>query len=95
MNLDKKVLIIFIIVLLVVAGLVYWGSYNLGYKKGFNLGYDLGKKTGFDEGKEVGRTAAKTEAATAVTNPIEQIPSANPFEEGVNPFKELYQNPFK
>ena len=31
----------------------------------------------------------------AVSNPLEKMPETNPFEKAVNPFKDLYQNPFK
>ncbi len=62
---------------------VYYFSYGFGYK------------TGYEAGKEIGKAAAKTEAGAAVENPLEQMPSTNPFEKAVNPFKELYKNPFK
>ena len=84
---DKKLLIIFIIAILVVAA----GAYLLGNQ----IGYGKGKQAGYEEGKEVGRAAAQTEASQAVTNPLEELPSTNPFEEVVNPFEEAYQNPFK
>lgn len=88
---DKKLLIIFIIVVLVVAAGAYW----LGLQKGLGLGYGKGKAAGYEEGKEVGRAAAQTEASQAVTNPLEELPSTNPFEEVVNPFEAAYKNPFK
>ena len=78
-----KSIIIFIIAV-VVAGA---GAYYLGYNKGYGVG--------FDSGKEVGMAAAKTGAGAAVTNPLEGLPETNPFEEVVNPFKDLYKNPFK
>lgn len=80
---DKKVLIIFIAAIIVVGVGVYYFSYQKGYE------------TGYDAGKEVGQAAAKTEAGAAVENPLEKMPSTNPFEEAVNPFKDLYTNPFK
>ena len=76
---DKKLLIIFIVVVLVVAA----GCYFVGYKKGFASGV------------ETGRIAAETSAGAAVTNPLEKMPETNPFEKAVNPFKDLYKNPFK
>ena len=76
---DKKTLIIFIVVVLVVAA----GVYYFGFQKGYKLGI------------ETGRTAAQTSAGAAVTNPLEKMPETNPFEQVVNPFKELYKNPFK
>ena len=72
-----------LIVVLVVLVVVYYFSYQQGWK------------VGFEKGKEVGRTAAKVEAGEAVTNPLEKIPSANPFEDAVNPFRDSYKNPFK
>lgn len=84
---DKKILIIFIIVVLVAAT----GAYLFGNQ----IGYGKGKQAGYEEGKEIGRAAAQTEAAQAVANPLEELPSTNPFEETVNPFEDAYQNPFK
>ena len=80
---DKKNLIIFIVAILVVAA----GTYYFSYQKGFKVGYDAGK--------EVGRAAVKTGAGAAVENPLGEMPSTNPFENAVNPFKDLYTNPFK
>lgn len=84
---DKKTLIIFIVAL-VVAGL---GCYYFGFQKGFGVGY----QGGYSEGKEIGAAAAKTSPEAAVTNPLEKMPEVNPFEKVLNPFKELYRNPFK
>ena len=83
---DKKTLsliIIFVIVVLIVAV----GVYYFAYKKGYSVGYE--------EGKETGRAAAQVGAGEVVTNPMEKMPSTNPFEKVVNPFKEGYKNPFK
>ncbi len=82
-NMDRKNLIIFIITIVAVAAGVYYFSYKKGYKTGFNVG------------KEAGIAASKTTAGQAVANPLEAMPSTNPFEKAVNPFKELYKNPFK
>ena len=76
---DKKSLIIFIVVVLVVAG----GCYFFGYRQGYKLGV------------ETGRMAAGTSAGAVVTNPLEKMPETNPFQQVVNPFKDLYKNPFK
>jgi len=84
---EKKVLIIFIVVVLVVAGGVYYFSYQKGYKAGY--------KAGYGEGMEIGKASVKVEAGAVVTNPLEKMPETNPFEKVVNPFKELYKNPFK
>lgn len=84
---EKKVLIILIalkiVVLVVVGTVVYYLSYQKGYK------------TGYEAGKEVGRAAAVVKPEKAVTNPLEKMPETNPFEKVINPFKELYKNPFK
>mgnify|MGYP001610816476 CR=1 FL=1 len=79
---DKKILIAGIAAA-IVAGAAAYFSYNSGYQKGYTAGV------------ETGRAAAKTEASQAVTNPLENLPSTNPFEKAINPFKELYKNPFK
>ena len=80
---DKKVLIIFIIVVLVVAVGVYYFSYQKGYQAGYG------------EGVEIGKASVKVEAGAVVTSPLEKMPETNPFEKVINPFKELYKNPFK
>ena len=76
---NKNFLIILIVAVLVVAGAAYYFGFQRGYKIGV----------------ETGRTAAGTSARAAVTNPLEKMPETNPFGEVVNPFKELYKNPFK
>ena len=76
---QTKLIVVFIIVL-AVAGV---GAYYFGYQRGY------------EAGKEFGMAAAKTGAGAAVTNPLEKLPETNPFQEVVNPFKDLYQNPFK
>jgi len=79
---DKKQLIIIVVLMaLIVVGLVG--------------GYYYGRQTGYQEGVEVGRAAAQVELGDVVSNPMENMPSANPFEEVVNPFEEAYQNPFE
>lgn len=57
--------------------------------------YYFGYQRGYEAGKEFGIAASKTEAGAAVTNPLEKLPETNPFENAVNPFKDLYKNPFK
>ena len=76
---QTKFVIIFIIAIAVVGA----GAYYFGYQKGF------------DAGKEVGMAAAETEPGAAVTNPLENFPETNPFKKTINPFKDLYNNPFK
>lgn len=35
------------------------------------------------------------DVSEAVKNPVEEMPSANPYENVKNPFKDTYKNPFK
>ena len=79
---DKKILIV-AVAAVIVAGAAAYFSYNSGYK------------TGYTSGLETGRAAAKTQADEVVANPLEKLPSTNPFEKAINPFKDLYKNPFK
>ena len=74
-----KVVIIFIVLLLLAAG----GAYYFGYQQGYG------------KGMEAGKAAAQVGAGGAVQTPLGEMPSTNPFEKAVNPFKDLYQNPFK
>lgn len=37
----------------------------------------------------------KIDFSQAVKNPVEEMPSVNPYEDVKNPFKESYINPFK
>jgi len=85
---DKKILIIFIVVVLVVVAGVYYFGYQKGYKAGYGKGVEIGKAS-------VKVEAGKIEAGAVVTNPLEKMPETNPFEKVINPFRELYKNPFK
>ncbi len=77
---NKKNLIIFAAVLVVVAVGVYYFSFRMGYKAAQKAQEDLTKKV--TTGTEI--------------NPLENLPSANPFENiKTNPFEGLYKNPFK
>ena len=58
-------------------------------------GYYYGRQTGYQEGIEVGRAAAQVEAGDAVSGPMDNMPSANPYQGAVNPFEDAYQNPFE
>ena len=78
-----KTYIIFLIIVIIVSLAVYYFSWQQGYK------------AGFEKGKEVGKAAAKVEAGETVQNPFEEIPSTNPFEDAINPFRDSYKNPFK
>ena len=83
---SKKFIIIHIIILVVLVSII-GGVYYLSYKKGYATGYAVGDRQG--------RAAAQVNTENIVGNPLENMPSANPFEKVVNPFKELYKNPFK
>ena len=74
-----KVVIIFIVLILLAAGSAYYFGYQLGYGKGV----------------EAGKATIEVGASGAVQAPLEKMPSTNPFEKAVNPFKDLYKNPFK
>jgi hypothetical protein len=76
---NKKILVISIVVLIVVGAAVYYFSYKFGYQTGL----------------KIGGAACETSLGKAVENPLEKMPSANPFEAVKNPFKDLYKNPFK
>jgi len=75
--------------LMIIIGILI-GGLALSY-----LAYQTGYQAGFEGGKVVGRAAGQTELGDVVGNPLEDMPSANPFEKVINPFKDLYQNPFK
>lgn len=51
--------------------------------------YQIGYKKGFAAGIQKGSVFS------GVGNPLENMPSINPLEGVVNPFKEGYKNPFK
>ncbi len=73
-------IIIFIIIILIVAV----GTYFIGMKHGE-------KKVEQDY-----KALMEKAGAAPVVNPMENLPSANPFEDvNVNPFEGGYQNPFK
>jgi len=74
-----KTIIIFSIVLLLAVA----GAYYFGFQKGYS------------KGMEVGQAAARVGAGGTVQAPLGEMPSINPFEQAINPFKDLYNNPFK
>jgi len=76
------------IIILLAAGLLilavgYFGGEGLGFNKGYDNGYNAGYQDGFD----TVRAAASLDPADAVGNPLDKMPTANPFEEQVNPFE--------
>ena len=79
---DKKQLIIILVLVVLAIGL------GVG-------GYYYGRQIGYQEGVEVGRAAAQVDAGKAVSGPMENMPSANPYQGSVNPFENAYQNPFE
>lgn len=76
---NAKVVVIVIVLVLLASG----GAYYFGYQRGY------------DKGTEAGAAAAKVGAGAAVETPLGEMPTTNPFEKVVNPFKDLYTNPFK
>lgn len=76
---NAKVVVIVIALILLAAG----GAYYFGYQQGYG------------KGMEAGANAAKVGAAGAVEAPLGEMPTTNPFEKAINPFKDLYTNPFK
>lgn len=90
---NKKILIIIIIA--IIAILVVGGT---AYYFGLRQGKIRGEKTGYEKGKNDTETAYKDliKKAETIVNPMENLPSTNPFEEvKVNPFTEIETNPFK
>lgn len=86
---NKGLLVVSVVIISVV--LIGWAAYYYGSKQAYDNGYSAG----YEKGKEVGRAAAKVEAGKVVSNPMENMPSANPFEKAVNPYEEAYKNPFE
>lgn len=86
-----------IIFLVAVAGLVFY----LNSQKGFRaLPKEEAKRAAEATGeiKEKAPTTSLEKALEGVGvegNPLEEIPSTNPFEDVPNPFRDSYQNPFK
>jgi hypothetical protein len=81
----KKIfkIIIFVGVGLLILGVGYFGGELLG----FNKGYDNGYKTGYQDGLDTLKAAATLDASDAIGNPLDKMPTANPFEKQVNPFE--------
>ena len=76
------------IVILVVAGFLllaigYFGGESIGFNKGYDNGYGAGYEDGFDTLE----AAIYLDPVDAVGNPVKNLPTANPFEESVNPFE--------
>jgi len=72
----------------ILAGIILLGiGYFIGEKIGFNKGYENGWKKGYDDGIETQKAATELGAGAAVGNPFNSIPTANPFEDSINPFK--------
>lgn len=95
---QQKILIIFVAILVLLTGVTGFFTYKQGYSKGEKSGIQRGKIVGYDEGYEKGKEAGKKSVSTTsgelVENPLENAPSANPFESSTNPF-EGYKNPFE
>ena len=81
----KTVFILAIIILVFVAAAgVYYGILRKG--KGSQ---QFIKGVGFDIGTDIGDIGEVT------ANAFKNMPSVNPLEKVVNPFRDLYKNPFK
>jgi len=79
--------IIKIIVLVLAGGLLVLVGYFWGEKIGFNTGYGNGWQAGYKDGFDTQKAAIDLGASASVGNPLDKIPTANPFEDSVNPFK--------
>ncbi len=84
----KKTAIILAIIALVfiVSAGVYYGILRKRAGKGAQ---QFVGSAGFDIGTNIGDISELT------ANPLKNMPSANPLEKVVNPFRDLYKNPFK
>jgi hypothetical protein len=76
-------------VLLIILGIIVVGVlFSLvGYFVGSRSGYESGWQAGNNEGIETGRATCDLSAKDSVSNPLDNMPTANPFEESVNPFE--------
>lgn len=98
----QKTSLITIVVLIALLGAGVYVGYQMGSKAGYGegetSGLERGKTIGYDEGYEKGKKAGVKEASVSaeevVSNPLEEAPSANPFEGSTNPFED-YTNPFE
>jgi len=76
------------IVILVLGGFLFIaGGYFVGEMVGFNKGYGNGWNNGYKDGFDTQKAAMDLGAGASVGNPLDNIPTANPFEDSVNPFK--------
>ena len=82
MNINNKQLLLIVVIVVVIVGAAV-GTYYYGHS------------IGYGKGVEIGRAASQIEAGDVVSNPMENMPSANPYDEMVNPFDEAYKNPFE
>ncbi len=85
---NKKTLIIFAGIILIVTVGVYYFSYQAGYLAGFESAKELTQAKAEGEEEEI-------DMGNIVSSPLEKMPSINPLEKVINPFKGLYKNPFK
>ena len=87
----QKNIKIFLLTIIAIAGLYF--SYYYGNQKGLVEGGLIGIK----EGKELGREellAEQEEAEKEALLKIQEAANIYGNEEGVNPYKDTYQNPF-
>lgn len=81
----------YVIIFIVIAVAVGFVAYYFGVKQGLKKGEDLGRKAIIQEQEEL----SKKVKGQAEVKPVENLPEPNPFKANTNPFKDLYQNPFK
>lgn len=79
---------IFKIIILIVVGLLalavgYFGGEQIGFNKGYTNGYNAG----YQDGLDTLNAAVSLDPADSVGNPLDKMPTANPFEGQVNPFE--------
>jgi hypothetical protein len=81
----KKIfkIIIYVIGGLLVLAVGYFGGEGLGFNKGYGNGYNAG----YTDGLDTLNAAASLNPSNAIGNPLDKMPTANPFEEKVNPFE--------
>lgn len=70
-----------------IGGALLAGGYFFGERLGFNKGYANGRDNGYKDGIDTQKAASNLGASASIGNPMDRIPTANPFEDSVNPFK--------
>jgi len=75
--------------LVLVLGLILFfaAGYFIGERSGFEKGWTNGEHQGYEQGLKAQEASCALDPSAAVQNPMDNMPTANPFEESVNPFK--------